>query len=202
MIWGQELNLTVGEGWLVLGCKDSYWSCCYPQFLDPEDREGRGEWKTTLVFKGSQQARSKGRAKRWCTPLSPFDGFFMFNLWWHPAGHQDHSSSPHWHVCSWISSPTIAFLKGVPWGLRTDHLPQFSHRSVDGLSPTAAGCPWWRRCAHWGQCWAVGFSAAPREHETALWCSLWFLHLRTQWQIFTVWVEIKCNNAKELWLYV
>lgn len=72
-------------------------------------REGRGEWKTTLVFKGSQQARSKGRAKRWCTPLSPFDGFFMFNLWWHPAGHQDHSSSPHWHVCSWISSPTKAF---------------------------------------------------------------------------------------------
>ena len=93
-----------------------------------EHRKGRGgEWETTLVFKGSQQARSKGRARRWCTPLSPFDGFFMFNLWWHPAGHQHHSSlahpggSRHWHVRSWISGRTITFGAEEQEGSRTTY---------------------------------------------------------------------------------
>lgn len=93
-----------------------------------EQRKGRGgEWETTLVFKGSQQARSKGRARRWCTPLSPFDGFFMFNLWWHPAGHQHHSSlahpsgSRHWHVRSWISGQTITFGAEEQEGSRTTY---------------------------------------------------------------------------------
>lgn len=87
-----------------------------PHYWTLEQRRERGgKWETTtLVFKGSQQARSEGRARRWCTPLSPFDGFFMFNLWWHPARHQDYSSpahpssSSHWHVRSWISDQTIA----------------------------------------------------------------------------------------------
>lgn len=47
----------------------------------------------------------------------------MFNLWWHPAGHQDQSSlaqprsSPLWHVRSWISGPDNGhFGEGVSWG--------------------------------------------------------------------------------------
>lgn len=101
------------SGWsLVVGIHTE--AAVDPHSWTLEKRKGRGgEWETTLVFKGSQQARSEGRAERWCTPLSPFDGFFMFNLWWHPAGHQHHSSLPHpssslrWHVRSWISGQTI-----------------------------------------------------------------------------------------------
>lgn len=107
------------SGWsLVVGIHTE--AAVAPHYWALEQRKGRGgEWETTLVFKGSQQARSEGRAGRWCTPLSPFDGFFMFNLWWHPAGHQDHSSpahpssSLHWHVRSWISGQTIAFWASI-----------------------------------------------------------------------------------------
>lgn len=104
-------NLTVEEEWLVLGCRDSYQSCCCPPCLGSGAEKGKSKWETTLGFKGSQQTRSEGRTGCWCTPLSPFDGFFMFNLWWHPAGHQHHSSSSQWHVHSWISGQTI-----VIWG--------------------------------------------------------------------------------------
>lgn len=102
------------SGWsLVVGIHAE--AAVAPHSWALKQRKGRVEWGTTLVFKGSQQARSEGRSERWCTPLSPFDGFFMFNLWWHPAGHQDHSSrahpssSLHWHVRSWISGQTIVF---------------------------------------------------------------------------------------------
>lgn len=186
-MWGEknwELLLR-RSGWsLVVGIHTE--AAVAPHSWALEQRKGRGgEWETTLVFKGSQQARSEGRAGRWCTPLSPFDGFFMFNLWWHPAGHQDHSkpsSSPHWHVCSWISGQTMVFWASTRGrrrrgGQETDHLPQFSHRSAGEPFPTAEGCLGWRRCARWGRCWAAGFSGAPRGHETALWCSWWFLHL-------------------------
>lgn len=166
---------TVEEEWLVPGCRDSYQSCCCPPLPDPTSEKGRSEWEpTTLVFKGSQQAGSKGRASHWCTPLSPFDGFFTFNLWWQPARHQDHGSpaSPQW-----LPTLTRMLMNISPDNGEPDHLPQFSHRSADGPSPTAEGCPGWKRCVRWGQCWAAGFSEAPHGHEIALWCSWWFLHL-------------------------
>lgn len=143
----------------------------------------------------------------------------MFNLWWHPAGHQDQSSlaqprsSPLWHVRSWISDQTMDILgREYRGGLELDHLPQFSHWSAGGPFPSAEGCLGWRRCARWGRCWAAGFSAAPRGHETALWCSWWFRHLKKQNKnalnfhmqlahIFQTTVHLS-TNAKHLWAEV
>lgn len=51
------MNLTVEEEWLVLGCRDSYRSCCCFPFLGPgaEKREEEASERPHLCLKGANR---------------------------------------------------------------------------------------------------------------------------------------------------